>query len=98
MFPAAAVIPACVVVLNSFPDNELDFIYIDGNHTYHYVIKDLEISWKKIKDDGILCGHDFVIPDVAKAVLEFAERNNLKIITNLRDGDWVLIKKEVIGK
>jgi len=41
------------------PDESLDFIYIDGNHKYDYVMMDL-INWTpKVKKGGILSGHDF---------------------------------------
>jgi len=41
------------------PNDSLDFIYIDGNHKYDYVMMDL-INWiPKIKKGGILSGHDF---------------------------------------
>jgi hypothetical protein len=41
------------------PDNSLDFVYIDGNHTFDYVMQDL-IAWSsKVKDGGIVAGHDY---------------------------------------
>jgi predicted O-methyltransferase YrrM len=38
---------------------ELDVIYIDGNHDYDYVLNDIELSLTKIKNGGIICGHDY---------------------------------------
>jgi precorrin-6B methylase 2 len=38
---------------------ELDIVYIDGNHKYEYVLKDIINSLKKIKDGGIISGHDY---------------------------------------
>jgi hypothetical protein len=32
-----------------FPDNYFDWIYIDGNHQYEFVRKDLEVYFPKIK-------------------------------------------------
>ena len=41
------------------PDNSLDFVYIDGNHEFDYVMQDL-IEWgKKVKPGGIISGHDY---------------------------------------
>ena len=41
------------------PDESLDFLYIDGNHSFDYVISDL-IWWaKKVRYGGIVSGHDF---------------------------------------
>jgi hypothetical protein len=42
-----------------FPDKHFDFAYIDGDHTYEYVLRDLTDYATKIKDDGLILGHDF---------------------------------------
>lgn len=40
-------------------DKSLDFVFIDATHTYDALIKDIK-AWKdKVKDDGIICGHDY---------------------------------------
>lgn len=49
----------------------LDFVYIDGNHMYEYVKRDIEDYYPLLKDDGILAGDDFDLGSVAKAVHEF---------------------------
>lgn len=41
-----------------FDDNSLDFVYIDGNHDYKYVLADLQAWYPKIKNGGYLCGDD----------------------------------------
>jgi len=41
-----------------FADSSLDFVYIDGNHRYSYVMKDLECWFQKIRDGGLICGDD----------------------------------------
>lgn len=38
--------------------DDLAFVYIDGNHHYKEVLKDLNCWWKKIKKGGFLCGDD----------------------------------------
>lgn len=41
------------------PDESLDFVYIDGDHTFDYVMLDL-IQWsKKVKVGGVVAGHDY---------------------------------------
>ena len=55
---------------NKIPD-ELDFIYIDGNHRYEYTKRDLELYYPKIKDGGLVCCHDYDYSDTAKAINEF---------------------------
>lgn len=47
---------------------QLDVIYIDGNHLYDFALNDIELSLKKIKQGGIIAGHDFNCPDVKAAV------------------------------
>jgi predicted O-methyltransferase YrrM len=40
-------------------DESLDFVYIDGNHCFDYVMQDL-IEWaKKVRPGGIVSGHDY---------------------------------------
>lgn len=71
--------------------SEIDFIYIDGNHEYKYVKKDLELYWKKLEKGGILSGHDIQYSGVSRAVLEFSRKNNLEIFFGDRR-DWWIIK------
>lgn len=51
-----------------FADNSLDFVYIDGNHSYPYVLRDLEAWFPKVKSGGIICGDDAVdqVPNAAR--------------------------------
>jgi hypothetical protein len=39
----------------------LDFAFLDGNHSFPFVLADCLIWWPKIKPGGILCGHDIGI-------------------------------------
>ena len=41
--------------------NDLDFVYIDGNHDYDYVKKDLELYYPKLKGGGVLGGDNFEV-------------------------------------
>lgn len=72
--------------------NDLDFVYIDGRHEYEYVKKDIELYYSKVKKNGILGGHDFWASkiSVCKAVLEFAEREAIKLHGDITD--WWIIK------
>ena len=42
-----------------FPDALLDFVYIDGDHRYEFVLRDLEDFAAKLKPGGVIFGHDF---------------------------------------
>lgn len=44
---------------STYPDESLDFVFIDAGHDYASVAKDL-IAWlPKVKKTGILSGHDY---------------------------------------
>lgn len=43
-----------------FTDESLDFIYIDANHAYEHVKKDLSLWFPKLKKGGIFAGHDYI--------------------------------------
>ncbi len=75
--------------MKKIPSN-IDFIYVDGNHEYEYVKKDLELYWKKLKKGGVLSGHDIQCLGVSKAVLEFAEKNKLDVHFGDRRDWWIL--------
>jgi len=45
--------------IKDFPDGCLDFVYIDGNHDFINIAKDLHYWLKKIRIGGIISGHDF---------------------------------------
>lgn len=79
-------------VVQQFEDESLDFIFIDGLHTYDQVKKDCENYYSKIKPGGLFAGHDFsVIHDVNVAVKEFAHSVN-KIIELTEVDVWYWYK------
>ena len=45
-------------------ENGVSFVYIDGNHHYNEVLKDLVRWWPKVKKGGILAGDD--VEDIKK--------------------------------
>lgn len=44
----------------NFIPNEIDFLYIDGNHQYSYVLDDLKNYFDKVKKGGVIIGDDAV--------------------------------------
>jgi len=59
-----------VLAAKNFADKSLDFVYIDASHAYEDVKKDI-LAWKlKVKDGGIIAGHDISFSSVLKAVEE----------------------------
>jgi hypothetical protein len=54
-------------------DASLDFVFIDADHSYEGVARDIDAWRSKVKPGGILCGHDYYhprFPGVARAVDE----------------------------
>ena len=53
-------------------DNSVDIIFIDANHNYNNVKKDIELWYPKVRKGGILIGHDYTLRcmGVVKAVTE----------------------------
>ena len=45
--------------LNYFEDESLDFVYIDGNHQFAYVAEDIYHWAVKVKQGGVIAGHDY---------------------------------------
>lgn len=43
----------------SFPDNSIDFCFIDADHTYEAVLDDIKTWLPKVAIGGILGGHDY---------------------------------------
>jgi glycosyltransferase involved in cell wall biosynthesis len=55
-------------IARKFPNRSLDVVYIDADHKYNYVIKDIHLWLPKIKLGGIICGHDYNLDSVFRAV------------------------------
>ncbi len=55
-----------------FPDASLDMVFIDADHSYEPVARDIDAWVPKVKPGGILAGHDHcdMFPGVIKAVAE----------------------------
>jgi predicted O-methyltransferase YrrM len=78
----------------------LDMIFIDADHTYESVKHDIGLWWDKVKDGGIVSGHDYGHshhPGVKIAVDEFFDDKDIKINTEIGTVWWVE-KKDVKEK
>lgn len=45
--------------VQTFRDEALDFVYIDGDHEFAHVAEDIVHWTKKVKKGGIVAGHDY---------------------------------------
>ena len=65
-------------------DGSLDFVFIDADHSYEGCKADISLWLPKLKDGGVLSGHDYENTDYPKfgvraAVDEFAQANGCKV-------------------
>jgi len=76
--------------IEHFERGSLDFVYIDANHDYSHVYQDLSLWTPKIKDNGIVAGHDINMITVYTAVKQFCEENNF--VMRILSPDWYFFK------
>lgn len=68
-------------------EEPLDFVYIDGNHSYTYVKRDIEnYSWL-VKVGGFVGGHDFMMRgrppiEAKRAVNEFVAEHSCNLVVS----------------
>ena len=68
------------------PDGYFDVLYIDGDHGYDAMRRDLDVSLAKTKDRGWIMGHDLNTDDVQRAVVDFCNETGLQIAYITLDG------------
>ena len=71
-------------VLKELDLKNIEFTFLDGGHSYQTVINDLTILYDSMKGKKkiILCddyGRESYIPEVEKAINDFAKQNNIKL-------------------
>lgn len=71
---------------------DLDFVYIDGDHTYEAVKRDIQLYYPHVKKCGVLGGHDFSANEigVTNAVMEAKKLFNTYLQGDL--SDWWMVK------
>lgn len=86
-----------------FEDNSLDFVYIDGDHSYEAVMDDITVWVEKVKPGGILAGDDYTrsprdkrFYNVIEAVNDYRTINNIPTLYLYGAGqtptNWMLYK------
>lgn len=80
--------------VKDFEDESLDFVYIDGNHSYEHVRDDIREWAKKVRKGGIVAGDDYYVMasgnvGVIQAVDEYAKQHDIAM--NIIPADKVSI-------
>ncbi len=84
-----------------FEENSLDFVYIDGNHSFYNVVADIHHWLPKVRPGGIICGHDYIKSakynhiNVVDAVNGYVSAYNIKPLFILFGDDipsWLWVK------
>lgn len=87
-----------VEAAKQFADGQLDFVYIDANHSYEAVRDDMAAWFPKVKSGGVFAGHDYGDDthwphycEVKKAVDEWAYAHHTPFTVG-RCCSWWMIK------
>ena len=67
-----------------FADGSLDWVYVDGDHSYAAVAEDLALSYAKVRPGGMIAGDDYKLggwwgDGIVRAVHEFLAARPVKL-------------------
>ena len=85
-----------VECLSIFRDGYFDWVYLDSTHSYEDTKLELELLERKMSADGMITGHDWqdnpyhIHAGVKKAVGEFCDQHNWKVIRRDRFLNWAI--------
>ena len=82
-------------------DESLDFVYIDGNHSKEVVYNDVKGWSEKVREGGIVSGHDYKEPSVKDGISKFVEEmkdKDIAITVESRVNDWLFVKDHSLVK
>lgn len=80
------------VVAQTFADASLDWVYIDADHSFDAVLRDLRAYYPKVRHQGWIAGHDYVARSrtgrpygIIEAVYEFSREASVTPIARTED-------------
>ena len=73
-------------------DESLDFVFVDGDHSYEATLADIQNYWPKVKKGGLFSGHDINLDAVDRAVKEFFKDIPGVEIRVVENNAWFLFK------
>lgn len=72
--------------IKDIKDNSLDFVYLDADHSYDFVMQDMILWGRKLKKGGVMSGHDYYDHNksdrrwkVAQAVKDYTNVHGIKL-------------------
>lgn len=84
-----------------FSDGSFDFVYIDATHGYRAVAADIAAWYPKVREGGLLCGHDYYDGlhgghpvyeyGVKTAVDEFAAATGHEVFASRSGSNWYMV-------
>lgn len=77
-----------ITIAEFIPDLSLDFVYIDANHFKQFVLDDIAAWYPKVRNGGIIAGHDYchyTDIEVIQAVDEWCEATGYSINITTKD-------------
>lgn len=83
--------------LAGFDDDHLDWVYLDGNHAFDYIMEDLRLGFAKVRPGGFVTGDDYTwgrkcgFP-VEMAVRRFVEERSLEDQIEILDSQYIIQK------
>jgi hypothetical protein len=84
--------------LGQFADGELDWVYIDGDHTLNAVLSDLRLAHRKVKPGGFIAGDDYVMggwwgDGVIAGLHQFLAESDAKMVIHSVIGSQFLLRR-----
>lgn len=105
---AALPIPGRILAMTSeeavgqFATGSLDMVYIDGDHAYEAVVHDVLQWYGRVREGGVLCGHDYYpglssadrpLSPGCKALEDVMEAMGLEFVSDWPySANWSLVK------
>ena len=69
----------------------LDFIFVDGDHSFEGVLRDFHLYWGFVRSGGIFAGHDWNISTVQDAIKEFFP--DISKVKQVANEGWYVVKE-----
>ena len=66
-------------------------MYIDAAHDFDSALEDIALWFPKLKNNGVLAGHDYNLEAVKRAVDSYSF-NNLSVLRGDKSESWWVIK------